>query len=134
MRKLLEIIRRRTCFTIRTDGAVIHQRSAGNDFGATGNRDPWILEAVVRSKMTHAQFRNLACTTRLRILVTFAAGLRVVERAQSVFYGLKFIKLFLINLVYRVIHHTIALVVEPGRSFREQAGDRSECKTQTGNC
>src|SRR5438128_1112261 len=69
---------------VGADGTIVDQRAAGNDFGATGNRDVRVTKASVRSQMPDAQFRELGRATRCRILVTLPAGLRVIKRTQPI--------------------------------------------------
>ena len=120
---------------IRADGAIIHKRSAGDDFCSASDRDVWILETPIRSPMSHAQFRDLACPSRGRVLVTLAAGLRVVERPKPVFHIFRFIKFLLIGLVGCVINHAVAFVVEASGRFRKLQRHWSQKKTEnsTGN-
>src|ERR1700730_1858935 len=103
---------------IRANGAIIHQGTAGDDFASMRNRDVRIVKAVVRSQMAYAQLRHLARSTRSWILVTFPAGLSVVEGPKAIAYTFSFLKLGLISLMGVVIHHAVALVIESGRCFR----------------
>src|SRR5712664_667882 len=102
----------------RTDGTVIHQRASRDDFCAAGDWDLRIAKTAIWSAVAHPQLRNLACSARRGVLVALAAGLRVVKRAQTVLYRLYIVKPRLVSLMSRIIHQTVALVVEAGGSLR----------------
>ena len=63
---------------IGTDGAVIDQRAARDDFCPPSDGNRGVLELTMRAHMSYAQFVDLAGRTGNRILVALAAGLRVV--------------------------------------------------------
>src|SRR6202011_5362169 len=58
----------------RANGAIVHQSAAGDDLSSMSDGDVGIVKPVIRCQMSHSQFRDLAATTRCRILVTFTAG------------------------------------------------------------
>ena len=64
--------------------------------------------------------------------MTFAAGLRVIERSQAIAHLLDFLEFRLIGLVSRIIGDAVAFVVKTGRCFRRTIGRRGEDKTQNG--
>src|SRR5262249_16692448 len=57
----------------RADRAVIDQRPAGDDLGASGNRDLGIAEAAVRAAVANSELRDLARAAGRRVLMTLAA-------------------------------------------------------------
>ena len=73
--------------------------------------------------MSHAQLGNLAGGSRERCLVTLAAGLGIVERAESIGGdGLDLLEKLLISLAPVRIRKSVALVVESGDCFRGLGG------------
>jgi len=66
------------------DGAVIYQVPILDDFRSMIDRDLRILELPWAVEMSYAEFGNLGRGSRHRCLVTLAAGLGVVERAESI--------------------------------------------------
>src|SRR5215470_77525 len=65
--------------------------------------------------------------------MTFAAGLRVVERAQSVGNLFNLIELRLIHCVGGVVHDAIGLVVEAGGRFRSGRRKKIRSNSQNGH-
>ncbi len=70
--------------------------------------------------MANTQFGYLAGAAGSGILMTFTAGLRVIERAEAVGDGFGFLKLHLVRLVSGVVHQPVGLVVEAGGRFRKR--------------
>src|SRR5215831_6801508 len=68
--------------------------------------------------MAHTQFGHLAGSTGRGILMTLAAGLRVVDWAKAVCDGFRVVELYLIRLMGGVVHHAVAFVIESGGCFR----------------
>ena len=66
------------------DGTIVDEGAAGDDFGAAGDGDAGIDEAAIRSEVPDAEFGDLAAAAGGGVLVTFAAGLCVIKRSQSV--------------------------------------------------
>jgi hypothetical protein len=62
----------------RTDRPVVDQRAAGDHLRASGDRDLRVAETAEDTGMTRAQLGNLAGAAGRRILMAFAARLRVV--------------------------------------------------------
>jgi hypothetical protein len=63
-------------------------------------------------------------------LVTFAARLRVIDRAQTIAELLDLLEFCLIGLMSGVVHHTVALIVESGGRFRWLSRGGSEDETE----
>src|SRR5713226_6419436 len=106
--------------SIRTDGAVVHQGAAFDDFRSTSNRDFGTYELAAGTTVAHAKFADLAGAARGGVLMALAAGLRVVKRAKAVGDGFRFIELGLIGGVGGVVRETVGPIVEAGGSFRER--------------
>src|SRR5215470_15959742 len=66
---------------LSADRAVIYQGSIPNHFCAMVNRNLRILKLPVRVKVSDTQLGDLAGGSADRSLVTFTAGLGIVERA-----------------------------------------------------
>src|ERR1700719_1339879 len=74
---------------------------------------------MIRSQMAHSQLCDLARATGCGILMTFPAGLRIVEWSKAIGYALHLVELNLIGLMCWIIDYTVAFVVEPcGRIWR----------------
>jgi hypothetical protein len=82
------------------------------------NGNSGIAETPVGLKMANVQYRNLACSTRGRILVALTAGLGVVKGTQAIRHILRMVECLSISPEGRVVHHAVALVVEPRGRFR----------------
>src|SRR5450755_2587753 len=82
--------------------------------------------------MADAQFRDLRGRARNRTLMAFAAGLRVIERSETVAELLDFLEFRSIGLMSRIVSNTITFVVKAGRCFRRTGGERGEDQTQDG--
>src|SRR5216684_3984244 len=108
---------------VRADGAVVHQGAVLDDFGAAGDGDLGALKFATGAAVTDAQFRNLAGAAGRGILVTLAARLRVVERAQTIGDLFDFVELDLIRRMRGVVHQAIAFVTEAGRRFRKHSSE-----------
>src|SRR5580693_1330908 len=93
----------------RADCTVVDQRTPLDDLGSMIDGDFRILKNTLCIVMSHAQFRDLARTTRGRILVALAAGLCVVQWPESVRHSFHFFEFGLVGAVRRVVDHTIAL-------------------------
>src|SRR5216684_3968214 len=119
--------------SIRTDGAVVHERATFDDLRSASNGDIGIYELAMGAAVAHAKFADLAGAARGGILVTLAAGLRVVERAQAVGDGFRFLELGLIGGVGGVVRETVGLIVEAGGSFRERRSEREKSDGQQGH-
>ena len=103
---------------IAADGAVVHQGSASDDGLPAVDRDGWVFELPVRSAMPHPKLSHLAYATRCRILMAFAAVLRVVKRAEAVRNLLNFFELGLVGRMRCLVHRAVRLIVKSGRCFR----------------
>src|SRR5579863_3842060 len=68
-----------------TDGAIVHQRTAGNGVFAVIDEDARVHEIPIRVIMAHTEFSNLAGATAYRILMARDTGRGVVDRTQSGF-------------------------------------------------
>jgi hypothetical protein len=104
---------------IRANGAIIHQCAARDNLGPASNWDIRIAKPVIRSQMSHSQFCDLACAARRGILVTFTAGLCVVQRPKTIRHTLHRIKRLLIGQMGLVIYHAVASIVEGRRRLGE---------------
>ena len=93
------------------DGAVVHERAAGDDHGSARNGDRGILEPSAGA-VADPQLRDLAGRPRDRVLVALAAGLGVVERAEPIVHPLHLVEPRLVGLVGGVVHQAVAQVVE----------------------
>jgi hypothetical protein len=86
------------------------------------DRDLRILELPVGVEMSYAEFGNLGRGSRHRCLVTLAAGLGVVERAESIGGDvLDLLKKLLVSFAPVRIGKSVAQVVESGDCFRRLA-------------
>src|SRR5260370_617536 len=106
--------------SVRTDGAVVHERATFDDLRSASNGDIGIYELAVGATVAHAKFADLAGAARGGVLMALAAGLRVVERAQAVGDLFDFVELDLVGGVGGVVRETVGLIVEAGGSFRER--------------
>ena len=88
-----------------------------------------VLKNALCIVMPHAQFSHLARTTCGRILVALAAGLRIVQRPESVRQSFYFLKFGLVGAVRRIVDHTITLVIESCGSL-----GKSWCKRKQPKC
>lgn len=75
---------------VRADGAVIHQRAAGDDHSSVRDGDLGILEAPVRPEMTDAQPRDLAAaiashTTSMVMRTVFKVLPYFTHAARSIY-------------------------------------------------
>src|SRR5580693_5909472 len=93
------------------DGTVVDQRAAFDDLRAVIDGHFGILKHAVGVLVSDAQFGNLARAARGGILMALAAGLRVVQRAQSVGKMLDLFKRVLIRGVRGVVSETVTLVI-----------------------
>ena len=109
-------------FAVRTDGAVVHQGTAFDNLRSAGDGNFGILKFAVGAAMTSAQFIDLAGAAGDGILMALSARLRVIERAEAAGDGLGLLKLGLIRRVSRIVHQTVAFVVEPRRRFGKGRG------------
>ncbi len=82
--------------------------------------------------MADAQFGYLAGAAGSGILVTFAAGLRVVQGAEAVGDLLDFIELGLVGGMRGVVGQAIGFVVKTGGSFRKRQSKQKGRKHQQG--
>src|SRR5713101_6200128 len=104
---------------IGADGTVVHQGAALDDLRAAGDGNLRVHELTVGSCMSDPQFGHLAGAAGSGILVALAAGLGVVERAETVVERLSFVELCLIRSMSSVIHHAVGLIVETGGCSRD---------------
>src|SRR4029077_10376164 len=92
------------------------------DFRSMIDRDLRILELPVGVEMSNTEFGNLARRSRDRCLVTLAARLGVVERAESIGGdALDLLKKVLVNFAPVGIGKSVAQVVESGDCLRRLA-------------
>ena len=117
----------------RTNGAIIDERAARDDFASVRDGDVRISETAIGSSMPHAQLRDLGRPARSRVLMALAAGLRVVEGAEAVVHCFGFIELLSVGLVGGVVNHAVTLVVEACGSFRTGWRIGSEGQGDTDN-
>src|SRR5262249_8989726 len=95
-------------------GRVVDKGGVGNSSPAMSDGNIGRLEAAVGIVVADAQFANLRGAAGDGILMAFAAGLRVVERAKALADLLKFIKLGQVGLMGGFVHHAVGFVVESG--------------------
>ena len=72
--------------------------------------------------MTCPELFDLAARTSDRVLVAFAAGLRVEDRAEAVADSLDFFKLATIHAESGLVGKAVWLIVVPGWSLSGSAG------------
>ena len=89
-----------------------------------------ILKHAMGIFVADAQFGNLAGAAGGGILVALAAGLRVIERAESVGEMLDLFERVLVRGVGGVVDQTVALVVEPSGSFGNWRRKREKTERQ----
>ena len=77
-----------------------------------------------------AQFGNLAGAARGGVLVALAAGLRVIQRSETVGEMLDLLERVLVRGVGRVVNEAITFVIEPRRSFGNRRRKRKKPKGQ----
>src|SRR2546426_6726443 len=97
---------------IGTNCAIIDKRAAGNHCCAVGDRDAGIDKLSSRVAVPHAQLGDLAESAGDRVLMAFAARLRVVDRPEAIGYVFDFIELLLIRLMSGLIDDAIRLTVK----------------------
>src|SRR5256884_6902593 len=108
---------------VGANGAIVDERAPRNHDRATRNRDVRVAELAGRVDVADAQLADLARTPRCRVLVAFAAGLRIVEWSQPIVDVLGLVKALPVGVVGRIIDHAVALVVQgahrlrPGRAW-----------------
>src|ERR1700730_10432052 len=98
--------------TIGANGAIIHQRAAGNHLRSVSDGDVGSAKVSVRPLMTDSQFRHLRRCAGHGTLVAFGAGLRIVQRSKSITQLLDSLELHLISLVRYIIDDAVGLVVK----------------------
>jgi hypothetical protein len=97
------------------NGAVIHEVAIPDDFSSMIDRDLRILKLAMGIEMSHPYFGDLAGGASHWSLVTLAAGLGVVEGAESIGCNMFcFLKKLLVGLAPVQIGKSIALVIESG--------------------
>src|SRR6266702_3670306 len=118
---------------IGADGTIVHERAALDDFRAASDENLRVHELTVGSRMSHPQFGHLAGAAGSGVLVALAAGLGVVERAETVVKRLSFVELCLIRSMSSVVHHAVGLIVETGGCFREWRCEEKNSDSQERN-
>src|SRR6266581_3044358 len=88
------------------------------------DRDAGVAKPPLRHQMTHPQLRDLTRSARGGVLMALAAGLRVVERSQTIRDLFHLVECLLIGLVDGVIARAVAQVVESGGCLRRGARNR----------
>src|SRR5262249_27091506 len=71
-------------------------------------------EVAIGAVVADTQHGNLGGSAGDGILMTFAAGLRVVERAKPVGNLLEFVEFGEVGLMRGLVHHAVGFIVEPG--------------------
>src|SRR5262249_17925898 len=94
-----------------------YQRAAFNNLGTASDGNFRIFKLAARTAMADSQFRNLARSAGSGVLMTLAAGLRIVKRAEAFINLLDLVELGLIHSVRGVVHHPVSLVVKAGGCF-----------------
>jgi len=82
------------------------------------------------SVVADPRFGNLTGCAGDWILVAFAAGLRVIERTETIGKLLDFFELRLIRLVSGIVDHAVGFVVKTCGSFRRIRGGSSDKETE----
>src|SRR3989442_12680509 len=96
---------------IGTNCAIIDKRADGHHCCAVGDRDAGIDKLSSRVAVPHAQLGDLAESAGDRVLMAFAARLRVVDRPEAIGYVFDLIELLLIRLMSGLIDDAICLTV-----------------------
>src|SRR5262249_23575366 len=105
------------------DGAIVDQSPALDDFRAMVDGNLGILEETVVIVMADAQFRKLAGGARYRRLMTLAAGLRVVQRSESIRSDLfDLVKEFQVRLAAIRVGETVALIIKSSERLGRLGG------------
>src|ERR1700736_1291945 len=110
---------------IGTNGAIIHQRPAGNDLCSVADWDVGSAKASVRPPMTDPQFRHLRRSAGHGTLVAFGAGLRIVQRSKSITQLLDSLELHLVSLVRYIIDDAVGFVVKASWGLWKTRGGRN---------
>src|SRR5262249_42782854 len=92
-------------------GAVIHQRTAGNNSFPIVNRDVRIHEMPTPVVVTDAEFRDLADSARYRALMAVGTGPSVVDRSQPLVHAIFLFEGGLETAKGSVIHHPVAVTL-----------------------
>src|ERR1700731_3648630 len=107
---------------IRANGAIIHQRAAGNHLCSMSDWDVGSAKPSVRPVMTDPQFRHLRRAAGHGTLVAFGAGLSVVQRPETITQLLDSLELHLVSLVRYIINRAVAFVVKASWSLWKTRG------------
>jgi hypothetical protein len=111
---------------VGANGAIVDEGAAFDDFSAVIDGNFRVAKMAVGSVVADAHFGNLAGGAGDRILVAFAAGLRVIERTEAIGNVLDFFELRLIGLVSGIVDHAVGFVVKTCGGFRRIRGGSSE--------